>query len=145
MVSALAGWARALFSEANEAAVYWVSMNPEFNSSNYLENAPKSLVKGVLVNALSPHPYLFWFSVGGPLLNKAATLGMAAPIGFLASFYLLLVGAKITLAILVGKSKMLLRGSWYPAMMRSLGIALFVLAYFLFRDGLLLLGLIQAE
>ena len=35
------------------------------------EANPKSLAKGVLVNALSPHPYLFWFSVGAPIVIKA--------------------------------------------------------------------------
>ena len=79
------------------------------------------------------------------LLNKASSLGMTVPVAFLGSFYLLLVGSKVMLAILVGKSKMLLRGAWYTAVMRLLGIALFVLAYFLFRDGLILLGMIHAE
>src|SRR5208283_1109912 len=29
---------------------------------------PKSLAKGVLANLLNPNPYLFWVSVGGPIM-----------------------------------------------------------------------------
>jgi threonine/homoserine/homoserine lactone efflux protein len=32
--------------------------------------APRSLAKGVLVNFLSPHPYLFWLTVGGPMVLR---------------------------------------------------------------------------
>ncbi len=28
--------------------------------------------KGILADALSPHPYLFWLSVGGPIMTKDA-------------------------------------------------------------------------
>ncbi|UCD90109.1 MAG: LysE family transporter [Desulfobacterales bacterium] len=31
---------------------------------------PRSLRKGVLVNALNPHPYLFWATVGVPFILK---------------------------------------------------------------------------
>ena len=31
---------------------------------------PRSLSKGVLANALNPHPYLFWFSVGAPTMLR---------------------------------------------------------------------------
>ncbi|MBU8848872.1 MAG: LysE family transporter, partial [Desulfobacterales bacterium] len=32
---------------------------------------PRSLTKGILVNMLSPHPYLFWLSVGAPTMTRA--------------------------------------------------------------------------
>ena len=102
----------------------------------------KSLQKGILVNALSPHPYLFWFSVGAPTTIKALELNMAAAASFVLSFYVLLVGSKIILAIMVGKSRSFLKGNTYINIMRLLGIVLILLAGFLFRDGLHLLGLI---
>lgn len=37
---------------------------------------PRSLQKGVLTNILSPHPYLFWISVGAPVLTRSCSLGM---------------------------------------------------------------------
>jgi len=103
---------------------------------------PKSLIKGVLANALSPHPYLFWFSVGAPIMTKAMLQNISAPLAFIISFYTFLVGSKIVLAILIGKSKSLLSGNVYIFTMRFLGLVLCVLAIVLFRDGLKLLAII---
>ncbi len=103
---------------------------------------PKSLVKGVLTNFLSPHPYLFWFSVGAPTMTRALQKSSYAAIAFIVSFYLLLVGSKIGLAILTGRSKLLLSSNGYIYTMRLLGILLALLALVLFRDGLRLLQLI---
>ena len=103
---------------------------------------PRSLIKGILANALSPHPYLFWISVGAPTMTKAMNQSVIAALAFIGSFYLLLVGSKIMLAILVGKSKNFLVGKVYIYTMRFLGLALFGLALVLFRDGLRLLGMI---
>lgn len=100
----------------------------------------RSLQKGILVNALSPHPYIFWLTVGGPATIKAMDLGLAAAISFILSFYAMLVGSKIFLAILVGKSRSFLQGNTYIFTMRLLGLILIILAGFLFLDGLQLLG-----
>lgn len=109
---------------------------------NLKEAKPKSLTKGILVNALSPHPYLFWISVGAPTMTKAMNQSAIAALAFICSFYVLLVGSKIMLALLVGKSKNFLVGNMYIYTMRFLGLALFGLALVLFRDGLKLLGVI---
>ena len=106
------------------------------------ETKPKSLTKGILVNALSPHPYLFWLSVGAPTITKALSQSIIAALAFICSFYALLVGSKIVLAILVGKSKSFLVGNVYIYTMRFLGLALCVLAFVLFRDSLKLFGLL---
>ena len=95
----------------------------------------KSLQKGVLVNALSPHPYLFWFTVGAPTTLKALVHGLAFALSFIISFYGMLVGSKILLALLTERSRSFLRGNTYIFMMRFLGIILLVLACILFGDG----------
>ncbi len=100
----------------------------------------RSLQKGILVNFLSPHPYLFWFTVGGSLTIKAMETGAPAAILFIAGFYGLLVGAKIFLALLTARSRVFLQGKTYVLIMRLLGIMLIILAALLFQDGLLLLG-----
>lgn len=109
---------------------------------NISTSAPKSLQKGILVNALSPHPYLFWFSVGGPTTIKAMTVSLSAAIFFIGSFYVLLVGSKIFLAILVGKSRSFLQGNTYVLTMRLLGVVLIILAGILFRDGFQLFNIL---
>jgi threonine/homoserine/homoserine lactone efflux protein len=102
----------------------------------------RSLQKGILVNALSPHPYLFWFSVGGPIIIKAMKVSQPAAILFIGSFYVLLVGAKIFLAVVVSRSRSFLLGNKYIFTMRLLGFILIILAVFLLRDGLHLLGIL---
>jgi len=104
------------------------------------EEAPESLSKGILVNFFSPHPYLFWFSVGGPLIYKAASQGLAPPIIFVVTFYALLVGSKILLALLVAKSRSFVTGKAYFLIIRFLGVLLVGFSLVLFRDGLRLLG-----
>lgn len=106
------------------------------------EVKPKSLARGVLVNALSPHPYLFWFSVGAPIMTKAMSLNVSAPLAFIISFYSCLVGTKIVLAIFIGKSKSFLKGNMYIYTLRFLGMMLCVLAIMLFYDGLKLLAIL---
>lgn len=103
---------------------------------------PQSLAKGILVNILNPQPYLFWLSVGAPTMTRAKAVHLFAAVAFVASFYFLLVGSKISLAVLVGKSKKVLTGRIYIYTMKILGLALCALSVFLFRDGLDLLGLL---
>ncbi len=100
---------------------------------------PQSFRKGILANLLSPHPYLFWLSVGMPIMEKAMRVNVAAVALFLVSFYLLLVGAKIFLAILAGRSRSFLSGKLYIYTMRCLGAILVLLAGVLFIDGVKLL------
>ena len=106
------------------------------------ETTPKSLTKGILANALNPHPYLFWFSVGAPTMIKAMRQDMISPLVFISSFYVFLIGSKILTAILVGRSKNFLEGNTYIYIMRFLGLVLCILAVALFRDGLKLLKIL---
>lgn len=101
---------------------------------------PKSLLKGIMVNAISPHPYLFWFSVGAPTIVKAMNQSVGASAAFISSFYAFLVGSKILLAVLVGSSKSFLTDKAYIYTMRILGLLLLGFAFFLFYDGLKLFG-----
>ncbi|WP_309497743.1 LysE family transporter [Sulfurovum sp.] len=111
---------------------------------NLQKQKSNSLTKGILANALSPYPYLFWLSVGGPIMTKAITLNIFSLIFFIGGFYIFLIGSKVLLAILVGKSKSFLIGDVYIYIMRFLGLALVVLAFALFIDGLKLLGVLAA-
>jgi threonine/homoserine/homoserine lactone efflux protein len=120
----------------------WQSMVTKGVELDLQEIRPNSLIKGIIVNTLNPHPYLFWFGVGGPTVTKAMKLGMVAPLAFVGSFYVLLVGSKILIAVLVGKSRSFLMGKGYIYTMRLLGIALCALAIILFGDGFKLLGFI---
>ena len=102
-----------------------------------LDNKPaRSLSKGVFVNFLSPHPYLFWLTIGGPLVMKAWAQSYLSALAFIGTFYLFLIGAKISLALLAGRSKVLLEGRLYLFVMRALGLLLGFLALALLCDAL---------
>ncbi len=101
---------------------------------------PASLMKGMVANALSPHPYLFWITVGAPMINKAMKENIITALLFIICFYIFLVGSKIMLAILTGKSKLFLAGKPYIYTIKLLGIILVLFAIMLFRDGLVLLS-----
>jgi threonine/homoserine/homoserine lactone efflux protein len=103
------------------------------------EARPRSLGKGVLVNVLNPHPYLFWVTVGGPFILKAHQSGLLAPCLFVAGFYLSLVGSKVVIAVIAGKSRSFLAGRAYVGIMRTLGLALGVFAVLLLRHAFTLL------
>ena len=122
----------------------WGSMNPKPAGVGEADPVPRSLLKGVLANALSPHPYLFWFSVGAPIMTRAKDTGWTAGAVFICGFYVCLIGSKVLLATLVGRSRAFLTGRAYRLIMRVLGAALCILALLLFRDGLQLLGVLPS-
>ncbi len=101
-----------------------------------------SLTRGILVNAMSPNPYLFWLSVGAPTIIRAGREGFWPPLAFVGGFYVLLVGSKMTLAVLTGRFKSFLSGRAYRFIMRLLGVMLAVLAGALFHEGLKLLEIL---
>lgn len=103
---------------------------------------PQSLGKGAAVNALNPHPYLFWLTVGGPAVLGAWAESPARAVAFVAVFSACIVGSKVLVAALAGRSRHLLTGKAYGAVMRFLGLALLVFAFLLLRDGIVLTGLL---
>lgn len=100
-----------------------------------------SLKKGILANFLSPHPYLFWIAIGGPIFFKALEVDILAVIFFVIGFYILLVGSKITIALVVGKFSFILKNNYYLYTIRSLGVVYLIFAVFFIEQGLSLLGL----
>jgi threonine/homoserine/homoserine lactone efflux protein len=103
--------------------------------------APQSLSRGALVNLFNPNPYVFWLTVGAPTMLKAWGETPFAAIAFVVGFYFCLVGSKILLAVVVGKTRSLFTGRPYIYLMRALGVLLVIYALVLFRDGLQLLGI----
>ncbi len=97
---------------------------------------PRSLGKGTMVNFFSPNPYLFWISVGAPYAVDAWTQSGLGAAGFFAAFYTCLIGGKMLMAVVAGRSRRLLSGKAYAWVMRILGALLLVFAFLFFRDGL---------
>jgi threonine/homoserine/homoserine lactone efflux protein len=84
----------------------------------------RDLLRGALANALSPHPWVFWLTVGVPILGEQGPGGSAL---FLVSFYLLLIGSKVAVAAVLGAGReRLVQGRGYAVVMRA--SAVFLLA-----------------
>ena len=105
-----------------------------------LDGGPQSLGKGAAVNALNPHPYLFWLTVGGPSVIRAWADSPLGAVAFVAVFSGSIVGSKVMIAAMVGQSKHVLSGKGYGIVMRVLGLMLLFFAVLLFKDGVELAG-----
>lgn len=102
----------------------------------------RSLRKAIITNFLSPHPYLFWIAVGAPTVLKAYKINALSPFLFIAGFYVLLVGSKITVALVVDKSKAFLKSKAYMVIIRTLGFILLLFCLIFIKDGLTYFGFI---
>ena len=101
------------------------------------ESKSGSLKKGIIANLLNPSPYLFWATVGTPLMFKAYKTDPLTSILFMISFYVFLIGSKIVVAFLVDRSKQLfINQRIYLVLMKSLGIALLIFSLILLYDGI---------
>ena len=96
---------------------------------------PSPLRTGIMANLLNPHPYLFWLTVGSPLILKANRSGMGVTILFLTLFYGCLVGSKMLVALAVGHSRQFLRSHLYIWIIRALGVLLLIFAGLFLGEG----------
>ena len=120
----------------------WDSLRPARVDPEAPAEPPRSWFKGILTNLLSPHPWLFWLTVGAAILAKAIAQSWLVAVAFLFGFYLLLVGSKVMVALMAGRSRDLLAGRPYRVVMRVLAVLLGFFALLLFREGLRLLAVV---
>ncbi|MBN2091216.1 LysE family translocator [candidate division KSB1 bacterium] len=97
---------------------------------------PHSIRKAFFTNLLSPHPYLFWFSIGAPLVVSGYQEGIFHAVLFILGFYLALIGTFSIIAIFINLFQILKKGRIYFYLIRTLGIVLFFFAIRLFLLGL---------
>lgn len=100
----------------------------------------KSFEKGMIVNLLNPHPYLFWFTVGAPTLLKARDVSVYAVILFITGFYIFLVGSKILIVLIVERYRNFLNSRIYEYLIKLTGILLLFFAFVFLKDGLKFFG-----
>jgi len=111
----------------------------EFGSHTGKDNA---LLKGITTNLLNPNSYLFWLTIGGPKILEILQAEPSMAIFFVLGFYTMLVGSKTAIAIVVDRSKTLIKGKYYAHITRVLGIVLIVFALIFVRDALAFLGVL---
>jgi threonine/homoserine/homoserine lactone efflux protein len=82
------------------------------------------LRRGALINLLSPHPWLFWFTIGTPYMLERWAAAPWQAVAFLAVFLALLVGCKVGVAWGVARGRHLLGTVWYRATITLCGVLL---------------------
>ncbi|GLZ27871.1 LysE family translocator [Lentzea sp. NBRC 105346] len=91
--------------------------------------------QAALVNFLSPHPWLFWATIGGPVVLTSWHEAPGGAVAFVACFYVLLVGSKTVLAGLVGGGRRWLNRKAYRTTVFCCGLAMVVFAVVLAVDS----------
>lgn len=125
-------------------AVYVALMAYEsWRSGEGVASKPTStgtLKKAIITNFLSPHPYIFWLTAGGQITISAWKSSSISAVAFVGCFYVCLVGAKLALAVIVGRSRHFIAGKAYIVIMRALGIILIVFSVLLALNAYRLLS-----
>ena len=83
----------------------WESFWPVRQEAEAPAERPRSWFKGITTNLLNPHPWVFWLTVGAAMLAKTMAQGWQFALALLRGFYLLLVGSKVLVALLAGRSR----------------------------------------
>jgi threonine/homoserine/homoserine lactone efflux protein len=115
--------------------------DPETGKYEVRQGGKGALRRGVITNLLSPHPYLFWLSIGGPIILRSLSVSVSVAALFAGGLYSSLVGSKIGVALIVGKSRSLIGAKYYSTIVRGLGIVLVLFALVFMKEGLELLAL----
>jgi threonine/homoserine/homoserine lactone efflux protein len=93
------------------------------------------LIVGFIANSSNPYVYIFWFTVGAPLIIRTKQSNFLSAILFGVIYYLCLVGSKIIVGFAVEKSRHFLENG-YKYIMNALGVILLVFSVLIFKDGI---------
>lgn len=122
--------------------IYLAIQNFRFvpDSKNATPDYKSSLKIGIITNFLSPHPYLFWITIGAPIFIKAGNSLTTSSAAFIIGFYIILVSSKVIIALITSRVKSFLSSRTYKNTMKIIGIILLVLSGIILYEGILLLG-----
>jgi threonine/homoserine/homoserine lactone efflux protein len=105
-------------------------------STEFKLNKKAGLKRGIIVNFVNPHPYIFWLSIGGSIFFKSSSIHVWATILFIIGFYSFLVGSKVIVALIVENSKYFINSKYYFLIIRILGIAQIIFGLTFIKVGL---------
>lgn len=86
------------------------------------------LVQGIGLNVLNPAAWLFWVTAGAAMLIGFWQRSPAAAAAFLTTFYALLVGTKVVLAVVIGQGRDRINAPLYRRMLRVSALVLLAVA-----------------
>ncbi len=137
LIAPMPPWGLALVGVIGGAVMIWMGWGTIKSSAPVVEEAAATgqagspwapLGKGIATNLLNPHAFLFWLTIGGPLVKEAyGNAGWSGTTALLASFFAALIGCKLLLAFTVSSGRRFLQG---PAYRWTLMVAGALLALF---------------
>lgn len=96
--------------------------------------------KAIITNLLNPNAYIFWLTVGSPLVLETLKADASLGVLFLMAFFTFLMGSMVLVALVVDRSKAFVQSKYYSYVVRVLGLVLILFALTILIDGLELLG-----
>ncbi len=124
--------------------IFWLGRkNLSFRIDNFSreEANPGSLKKGIITNFLSPSPYIFWLTIGGPIYFKGVEKSVYNGIAFIGLFYIAMIIVKIFLSFISAKSAEFIKGRAFEYSIKITGLILIGLGGYLIYTGIV--GLIS--
>ncbi|MBN1302761.1 MAG: LysE family translocator [Melioribacteraceae bacterium] len=106
------------------------------NGINFNHYEINSLIKGVSTNLVTPYPYIFWITIGAPLVLEAYSMSTIHSIAFIGSFYLMLIGFKVILALFTDKIREVLKNNSFKVIVNIMGMVLILFGVILFINGI---------
>ena len=118
--------------------VYFGIENLTTKASTNYEVKPRlsSVKKAIITNYLNPNPYIFWITIGGPLMVGSLNISTWNAVIFLFTFYLMLVGSKMIIAVISGKASSVFKSEKYLYLIKGAGVMLLIIAVLLFINGI---------
>ena len=131
VLSRLPGWVLPAIGIVGGGYVIWIAWETWRAATHSIDadaveplSSGAALRRALVVNLSSPHPWLTWATVLGPLVLATAREGLALAIVFVAGFYVTLIGAKLVLAVVVARGRRVVTGGAYPWVMRGAAVLL---------------------
>ena len=108
------------------AVATWREASVELSGEETSMPLRAALQRAFVVNILSPHPWVTWATVLGPLTILTWQESQVSGVALVAGFYFTLVGAKAVLAVIAARGRGLLAGRWYQRALRAAAVLLAV-------------------
>ncbi|MEJ2854352.1 MULTISPECIES: LysE family translocator [unclassified Saccharothrix] len=83
-----------------------------------------ALRRAALVNLLSPHPWVAWATALGPLTITTWRASAGAAVALLVGFYVMLIGGKVVIAVLIARGRRRLSDTGYRRALTGAGVLL---------------------
>lgn len=110
----------------------WRTKPPTINQDLGTAN---SIKKGIFSNLLNPAPYLFWLTIGTPILIQDQTSSSTEKVAFIIGMFAVMICTKVGIALGVRHSSNFLQGKAYLVALRVSAIIFAIFAVNFFITG----------